>query len=186
MSTDSGSGSSWKLLVFSENTVDATRTTPQMTGFAASVKLKKQQVAQTGLTGEKVFQWDKRSGSLLVTSFQQKTSLRFRMVRNMDYMIEIARYDSYASPEDDRPQKTNWTASLWNTEWDTELMANGSLEIGESADWDPRIGTFFPDPYGKSSIPGGDSEGLKEFLQIVRDVADFLDEIRGKSAHPRI
>ena len=150
-----------------------------MVEFAESVKLKRMPKRRVDLTGEKVFEWDKTPGSMMVTEFHQKTSLRFRLVRNMDYLIEISRYDSCDHPiTNDQRQTTNWAATLWNAEWDSELMANTALEIGQSATWEPTLGTFFPNPSGAATPEGGISEGVKEFLEIASEVNDFLNEIK--------
>jgi len=153
--------------------------------FAESVKMKKASDAKVELTGEKVFDWDRIPGSMLVSSFSQKTSLRFRLVRNMEYTIEISRYDTYEHPSAKKPQTTDWAANLWNSDWDSELMANTSLSIGDSADWDPRLTTFFPDPYGAVTTEGGISAGLKEFIEIAGDVNSFLGDIKKQLPHLR-
>ena len=69
-----------------------------MKDFAQSVKLKKADHMKVELTGEKVFEWDKTPGSMMVKAFQQKTSFRFRHAVNIEYIIEISRYDSYTYP----------------------------------------------------------------------------------------
>ena len=166
--------------------------------------MKKGPKANVELTGEPVFDWDKTAGSMLVVAFQQKTSLRFRIVRNMDYMIEIARYDTYDVPknalqtltnqmkkpqisqpiirEEDPSQRTNWGATLWKSSWDDQFVPNTTLGIGQQAYWDPKIGAWFPDPpasgASKPAEEGEVSEGVKEFLQIVGEVNRFLHDIK--------
>ena len=185
--------SSWKLQASIENIIDRTRTTPKMAEFAESVKLKKTPGARIDLTGEKVFQWDKTPGGMMVTSFEQKTSLRYRLLSNMDYMIEISRYDTYdisttigqsLNPSNqpqikgNLPHKTDWAATLWNNEWDTTFIPNSSLGVGEAASWDERLGTFFPCRSGGPSAKGAVDEGIKEFLQVVGDINNFLKDLK--------
>ena len=165
-----------------------------MVAFAESVKLKKVPGARIDLTGEQVFQWDKNPGGMMVTLFQQKTSLRYRLVSNMEYMIEISRYDMYDCPptnnqfpsnlsrqpgvKEHQFQKTEWAAILWNNEWDSTLIPNSSLRIGESSDWDERLGTFFPSQSGAPTADGAVNEGIKEFLQTVNGINKFLNDIK--------
>ena len=199
-----GRGPSWKLSASTENTIDPSRTTPKMTAFANSVTMKKGPKENVELTGESVFEWDKSAGSMLVVAFQQKTSLRFRLVRNMDYMIEFARYDTYDVPkpalqsltnqlmkksqisqppivrDQDPSQRTDWGATLWKSSWDDQFVPNTTLGIGQQAYWDPKIEAWFPDPVGApaSAREGEVSKGVKEFLEIVGEVNGFLSEIK--------
>ena len=171
--------SSWQLQASTDNPVDRSRITLRMKAFAQSVMVKKGPLAKTRLGGDKVFSWDSSFGSMPVTAFVQKSSLRFRLTRNPEYIVEISRYDTYEDPSATaiRPQEANWGATLWNPEWDSELAANVGLGIGESAAWTPRLETFFPNP-GQSTSGGGITPGLNEFLQIVGDVNNFLNEIK--------
>ncbi len=178
-------GSSWKLRASTENHIEPARISPKMVEFMESIKLKRGPNTTIELSGDKVFDWDRNPGCILVTAFQQKTSLRFRLVRNMDYILEISRYDTYGRQgEEKKTTQTNWGATLWNTEWDAELMANGSLGIGQSADWDPRLQTFFPAQSGVSD-PQVVDQGILEFLKIVGDVNEFLNGIMGGLPHPQ-
>ncbi len=172
-----GSGPSWKLRASTENNIDPARISPKMVQFMESIKLNKKPNTLIELSGDKVFRWDKNPGCMSVSTFQQKTALRFRLVKNMEYILEISRYDTYEGQEDEiKIKRTNWGATLWNTEWDAELMANGSLGIGEAANWDPRLRTFFP-AQSTVSAPQEVDQGVMEFLKIVGDVNEFLNDI---------
>lgn len=171
------SGPSWKLRASTENHINPARITPKMVQFVESIKLNKEPNTTIELTGDKVFRWDKNPGCMLVRAFQQKTALRFRLVKNMEYILEISRYDMYQSQGDEtKITQTNWGATLWNTEWDATLMANGSLGIGEAADWDPELRTFFPSQ-STVSAPQEVDQGVMEFLKLVGDVNEFLNDI---------
>jgi len=80
-------GPSWRLRASTENHIDPTRISPKMVEFVESIKLKKEPSTTVELSGDKVFHWDRNPGCVLVTAFQQKTSLRFRLVKNMDYIL---------------------------------------------------------------------------------------------------
>lgn len=170
-------GPSWKLRASSENYLDSARITPKMVQFMDSVTLKKAPNTTIELSGEKVFHWGESPDCMRVMIFLQKTSLRFRLVKNMDFMLEIARYDTYGDQEGNVSVHTDWGATLSNSEWDAALMANGNLGIGQSANWDPRLRTFFPSQSVVSTDQGVD-EGVMDFLNIVREVNGFLNDLK--------
>lgn len=146
-----------------------------MVKFTDGVTFKKPFNAGTGVDGAKVLQWTSDAGMQVMT-FTQKTSFTFRLVKNLDYVVEIARYDSYVEQDDEIPARTNWGATLWNSEWDSTLMENSSLSIGESAKWAPTLKTFFPTGSSETSTsPSNDVDhNVSEFLDLVRDVNGFL------------
>lgn len=168
-------GPSWRLQASTENTIEPARITPKMAELADSVRLCKPSDVKIELTGHKVFRWDKGPGSQMITSYVQKTSLSFRLVKHLNYIIQLSRYDAYG-PED-KVIQTNWAASLWNSDWESELMANGNLGIGESAQWDPSLGTFFPAESG-TSTPQGTNKGVLDFLKVVEEVSGFLNDLK--------
>lgn len=177
------SGSSWKLSVSTEYPVDTSRITPKKIDFADSVKLNK--VPRTGFkpTGHKMFQWQKDfPGALRPISFEQKTSFKFRLVENTDFVFEIARYDVYGDPKDENlPVYTSWAATVWNTGWDATLAENSDLGIGQSASWSPEHTRFFPG-HGDSTEEGL-SPGVMKFLSTMQKLTDFLDDLKGKPSN---
>lgn len=179
------SGPSWKLRASIENHIDSARISPKMVQFVESIRLNKEPNTTIELSGDKVFRWDQNPGCMLVTAFQQKTALRFRLVKNMEYVLEISRYDMFQRQGDEnKTTQTNWGATLWNTEWDAALMANGSLGIGEAANWEPELRTFFPSQ-STVSAPREVDQGVMEFLKIVGDVNEFLNDIMKELPHLR-
>lgn len=178
-STDiQSSGISWELQVSTSQALDASRITPMMTAFVDSVKFKlplaseRPQIWDSAL---KVFTW---TSGMSVSSFEQKTSLRYRIVDNNDWMFEFARYDDYGGSVPGAPMSsspsTSWGATFWNSEWDRALGQNASLKIGEAAEWDPQLDKFFP----RSRRTVGDpreSAGLRQFLANTKAIAELLD-----------
>jgi len=63
-------------------------------------------------------------------------------------------------------------------------MANGSLGIGESANWDPRLRTFFQGQMSVSA-PQEVDQGVLDFLKVVGEVNDFLSDIKIELPHLR-
>ena len=173
------------LHVLNENTIDKSRITPRMEEFANSVTLKKIPPGPLKPTGHKMFRWKKDfPGVMRPRSFEQKTSYRYRLVHNNDYIFEIARYDVYGDPEDENtPVHTSWAATLHNREWDSTLAGNPELSIGQSADWNPSLATFFP---GHSpSADRGPDPGVVDFLSTVEMVTAFADDLKKEAPHLR-
>ena len=159
-----------------------------MTEFAESVKLAKIPRTKTELTGQKVFTWKKDfPGSMQPSAFQQKTALRYRLAHNPEWEFEIARYDNYGNPKSENvPVETNWGATLYNVDWDAILTRNSTLGIGETAEWSPKLETFFPSRPGTADRGAeGTDPGVTDFLQIVDTVAKFIDSLKQELPHLR-
>ena len=178
-------GSSWMLHILNENTMDKSRITPRMEEFANSVTLKKSPPGPLKPTGHKMFQWRKDVyGAMVPRSFEQKTSYKYRLKHNTEYVFEIARYDVYGDSKDENtPVHTSWAATLFNCEWDATLAGNSELDIGQSGDWNPRLATFFP-AHG-SSVDKGPDPGVVKFLSIVDMVTAFTDSLKKEAPHLR-
>ena len=178
-------GSSWMLHILNENTMEKSRITSRMEEFANSVMLKKSPPGPLKPTGHKMFQWRKEVyGAMVPKSFEQKTSYKYRLKDDTDYIFEIARYDVYGNPRDENtPVHTSWAATLYNREWDATLAGSSELGIGQSAKWDPRLATFFP-AHG-SSVDKGPDPGLVKFLSTVDMVTAFTDSLRKEAPHLR-
>ena len=170
-------GSSWMLHILKENMADKSHITPRMEEFANSVTLKKISPGLLKPTGHKMFRWKDFPGAMRPRSFEQKTSYKYRLVHNNDYVFEIARYDVYGDAKDENmPVHTSWAATLYNREWDSTLAGNSELGIGQSADWNPRLATFFPGHV--SSADKGLDPGVVEFLSTVEMVTAFVDDLK--------
>ena len=156
---------------------DPSKIDDDMGDFASNLSFRRKFAAEPGLTGQRVFKWDPLSlGAEKVVKFEQKTAVRFRLVRSRDWILEIARFDTFdvaGNATDDPPLlSTKWRACMWNTEWDSTFSENTGLRIGECAKWIPKLGLFFPN--AEEDAPGPD-KGLKNFLQNVQDVAFCLE-----------
>ncbi|KAL8831744.1 MAG: hypothetical protein Q9191_000672 [Dirinaria sp. TL-2023a] len=167
-------GCSWKLQVSHEVEVDDSRVTPRMADFKSSVTYKPPSAGvQPELTGYKVFQ---HASNLKVEHFEQKTALRYRHVRHSNWIFELARYDSFTGNNVTASEKTQWGGSFWHTEWDNILGANNLLDIGEAANWDPRLSKFFPENAGTPNK--GKDTGFQDFLQDVEYITEMLDGMK--------
>ena len=144
--------------------------------FAGSVKLKNADRCDIARTGKKQFDWIRSDypGCLKPSEFEQKISYRYRLASNASWTFEIAHHDCYG-PYDDMPTTTYWGASMWNKDWDSVLTENSGLTIGEVAEWDPFLSTFFENGDPSTNNP---EAGISQFLQTVQMVNDIVNEIK--------
>lgn len=160
-----------------------------MKEFAEGVRLAKIPRTKTEITGQKVFTWNKDfPGGMQPSGFEQKTALRYRLTSHPEWEFELARYDHYGNPKSETiPVETNWGATLHNTNWDSILMANSTLGIGEAGGWEAKLETLFPPGPDTADMEGveGMDPGVTEFLRTVETVSKFIDSIKKELPHLR-
>lgn len=146
-----------------------------MTTFRKNIKTKQfPKGSKPDISGLKVFSWNP---GLPISSFEQKTSLRYRLVNNSDWMFEFARYDQYGGENPLIPTSTSWGATFWNSEWDRTLGKNADLKIGDPAKWDPQLDTFFP--RSRSTLRDSkEAAGFRQFLANTRAIVELLDGVQ--------
>lgn len=146
-----------------------------MTAFIKSIKYNREvKGANTLLTGQNVFTWDT---SLKILSFEQKTSLRYRIANRENWLFEFGRYDTFESSAGNEPTSTHWGATMWNSDWDRILGYNTDLEIGQPANWTPTLDTFFPaNPHTLESAD--ELTGYRQFLENMKIIVGFLDRMK--------
>lgn len=146
-----------------------------MTSFIKSIKYDRAaKSANPVLTGQKVFIWET---SLNILSFEQKTSLRYRITNREHWTFEVGRYDTFEGSAGNEPASTHWGATLWNTDWDRILSSNTDLKIGQPANWTPTLSTFFP--ANPDTLDSTDELiGYRQFLENMKIVVGFLDQIK--------
>lgn len=127
------------------------------------------------MSGQRVFNY---VPVIPVIKFEQKTALRYRLVKDASWVFELSRYDSFRSPSANIPESTHWGAMFWNSEWDHYLGQNADLEIGKAARYEPSLTTFFPKGFTTAST--GSDSGLKDFLLNMKAVVELLDQLKEK------
>lgn len=146
-----------------------------MTDFIKSIKYNRAaKRANPVLTGQKVFSW---GTSLKILSFEQKTSLRYRIANRENWLFEFGRYDTFEKSTGNAPVSTHWGATMWNSDWDRILGYNTDLEIGQPANWTPTLDTFFPaNPHTPDRVD--ELTGYRQFLENMKVVVGFLDRMK--------
>lgn len=149
-----------------------------MRNFAESVQFN-EPLAGTlvAARGPQVFKY---LANLPVNNFVQKTAWQYRLKTENTCTLEITRYDSLSEARSNTTAKdpskfmrTRWGASLYNRAWDTTLSENANLVLGEMANWNPTLQTFFP--WGISTSLAEANAGFHKFLQNVDAVAAALE-----------
>ena len=146
-----------------------------MTAFIKSIKYNRAAKGTNPvLTGKKAFTW---STSLKILSFEQKTSLRYRIVNRENWWFEFGRYDTFENSAGNEPVSTHWGTTMWNSDWDRILAYNTDLEIGQPANWTPTLDTFFP---ANQHTPDSVDEltGYRQFLGNMKSIVCFLDRMK--------
>ena len=85
---------------------------------------------------------------------QQRRSYRFQIAAS-DFTLELNQFqDRMREPGTDKAISTyqpRWGLSLYRGEWDVMLTKNERLPIGEQADWQHDVTTWFPADIGRGS-----------------------------------
>lgn len=146
-----------------------------MTNFIKSIKYDRAaKRANPLLTGQRVFIWDT---PLTILSFEQKTSLRYRVANREHWTFELGRYDTFEGSTSNEPTSTHWGATLWNSDWDRILGYNSDLKIGQPANWAPTLANFFPvNPHTRDSVD--ELTGFRQYLENMTTIVGFLDRIK--------
>ena len=169
----------WGLNVTADYVVDQSKMNIDRMEFAKAVQLltPSGHASQKG-AAELMFNFSREG----VQHFQQKTAWRYRLKANGGYVLEIARYDTFdlkgkygmLKPNERKPKTTHWGGSFWNEIWDEKLSTNSSLQIGEKAQWDPSLDSFFPKNFrNQSTTP---EVGFDDFVRNVQSVVNILNE----------
>lgn len=146
-----------------------------MISFANGVKLSTKDVKNVYTTGRKQFTFSNEPGALKPSLFEQKTAYRYRLSSANQWIVEVARYDTYNTTSE-LPTSTNWAASMFNSDWDSTTSQNVVLGIGQRAAWDTSLETFFPTCDLIDKLDTGSR--VVDLLQSVRLVSNFLDDMR--------
>lgn len=146
-----------------------------MSNFIKSIKYDRAaKRANPLLTGQRAFIWDT---PLTILSFEQKTSLRYRVANREHWTFELGRYDTFAGSTSNEPTSTHWGATLWNSDWDRILGYNSDLKIGQPANWAPTLANFFPvNPHTLDSVD--ELTGFRQYLENMTIIVGFLDRIK--------
>ncbi|KAL9587285.1 MAG: hypothetical protein Q9212_000332 [Teloschistes hypoglaucus] len=167
-------GLSWQLKISAETSLDPNRITPQMQDFTKSVAYRRPPpTVNPALSGYKVFT---TPPNLRIVGMEQKTTFRYSLKAQPQFVFELTRYDEYNGDDPCLPSSTQWAAIFYDREWDENLGENTKLGVGEAASWTPQVNPFFR--HGKGSATGSSGEGFTDFLLHMESVMSFVDRLQ--------
>lgn len=112
-------------------------------------------------------------------SLQQRIAYRYRLSQS-DYALELTRFQdceyqskaSLISATEATVFEPRWSLSVHHLNWDKMLSANESMSIGEMAEWEDDIATWFPECSGPESeiLGGGNILGFQQLLRKLETV----------------
>lgn len=107
-----------------------------------------------------------------VKMLQQRVSYQFGLM-NSDFTLELSRFQDRVYTQKSRlpgnadcqTYEQRWCLEVYHNNWDTMLTRNEHLAVGEMADWDEGVKTWFPE----DDEPGDFSQvkGERGFEQLV-------------------
>ncbi|KAK5132908.1 hypothetical protein LTR08_008354 [Meristemomyces frigidus] len=178
---DLNSGAAWQFDILASQAVDESRLPPLLKKFASSVEILPAEAKHR--SPERVFVRHTPHASL--RSVQQSISYRCT-IKQSDFTLELNHFKNRVrpsrSPSGGTPadHEARWSLSVYRAEWDTMLARNESLPIGEIADWEDDVRTWFPFDLGMGiDTPDEDEGGWTQFLEKLERVETLVQAVRG-------
>ncbi|KAI4258248.1 MAG: hypothetical protein LQ352_001301 [Teloschistes flavicans] len=160
---------------------DSNRITPQMQDFTDSVAFRKPPpTVNPALSGYRVFT---TSHELRIVGMEQKSTFRYSLKAQPQFIFELTRYDEYNGDNPWLPSSTQWAAIFYDRGWDEKLGENAKLGVGEAASWTPQVEPFFKHSIG--SATRSSEEGFTDFLLHMESIMNFIDGLRSTKQKPR-
>ncbi|KAK4560565.1 hypothetical protein LTR86_005762 [Recurvomyces mirabilis] len=104
---------------------------------------------------------------------QQRRSYRF-LIAASDFTLELNHFqDRMREPGTDKTIQTyepRWGLTLYRGEWDVMFTKNERLPIGEQADWQHDLGTWFPADLGRGSEPVDENNPDQGWWQLMQKI----------------
>ena len=114
--------------------------------------------------------------SPLLESFTQKSSFRFRVKRNPNYILDFSIYNSFRA-HDGKYISTRWAVTVYHQCWDEILIKNSALRRGAKAGWKPSLEQFFP--CTRNATTRYQHAGFTELVEIAQSITELLDGMKG-------
>ena len=176
---DLNTGMAWQFGIQAAQAVDESRLPNQLADFAHRVRIDPKEARK--VNPDKSFIIHKPYAGHL-RSIQQRVSYRYGLATS-DYTLELTRFQTRTYP----PRKSialppgeatvyepRWSLSVSRIEWDKEFTKNERLPIGERADWNHDVDTWFPEDIPKSSEEENTGAGFAQLMEKLKKVAKLV------------
>lgn len=178
--TDLNTGMAWQFDIEAAQGVEESRLPRPFTEFAHGVVIDANAILKG--SDEKPFVIYKSYG-VIIKSIQQRTSHRYGL-SSSDYTLELTRCQDRMYP----PRKSafmpageptvyepRWSLSVYRIAWDTMFTKNERLPIGEIANWEHDVETWFPEDLTASPGPEGQKpQGFGQLLEKLKAISKLL------------
>ncbi|KAM0723284.1 hypothetical protein Q7P37_001485 [Cladosporium fusiforme] len=161
-------GAAWQFDMTASQIVEDSRLSPELQRLADTIRIN-DKIAQQQNTEKPFVQFNPNP---YVKSLQQRTTYQFG-IANSDFYLELSRFQDFVFARKSRkPGDTDcqvyevrWSLEVYHNTWDRLLTRNAHIAVGQMADWDDDVETWFPE----DDVPGDFEQvkGESGFEQLV-------------------
>lgn len=157
--------SAWNFSLSASLAIDSKRLAPEFDDIANSIRLDAS-LARAQRSDKKFVRWNPYAP---VKTLQQRTSYAFAL-KNSNYTLELTRFQDRvfsgkAGGVESEVYESRWGLEVYHSVWETLLASNEHLPVGEMADWDDDVKTWFPEDDDMGDL--GQVKGESGFGQLV-------------------
>lgn len=166
------SGTAWQFDMTASQVVEENRLPPELQRLTDTIRID-DFAAQQQRTDKPFVRWNTNAS---VKQLQQRTTYQFG-IANSDFYMELSRFQDrvfaprsrMAGDADCQVYEPRWSLEVFHNTWDKLLARNEHITVGQAADWEDDVKTWFPE----DDIPGDFEQvkGEKGFEQLVAKLA---------------
>lgn len=164
-------GSAWQFDLVATQTVDVGRLPPNLVRLAETISID----ATVMRRQRSDISWVKYVPYAPVKLLQQRASYRYELGRT-DYTVELTHFQDrvftagmqISHAPNVATYESRWSLEVYHNAWDTMLTANERVAVGERADWDDDVATWFPSNYTQDDGSEGGEDGFEQLLTHLR------------------
>ena len=184
--SDLNTGLAWRFELSASHAVEESRLPARLVDFAHGVRINAKE-AQKANPQESFIIHKPYAGHL--KSIEQRISYRYGLAAS-DYTLELTRFQTRVYPPrrslalppgEPKVYEPRWGLSVYRGEWDTEFTKNERLPIGERADWEHDLETWFPEDITSTSPVGEKKEegiGFEQLMEKLKKVGKLVREAK--------
>ncbi|OQO04834.1 hypothetical protein B0A48_07851 [Cryoendolithus antarcticus] len=167
--TDLTDGSAWQFDLVGAHAVENKRLPENLAKLADHIKIDPEEARRNH--GDINF-ISRFTPYLPTKSYQQRVSYRYNLAQS-DYVVELTRsQDRICTASSRNPGdytikafEPRWSLEVYHSSWATQFAQNENLAVGAKAQWDAKVGTWFPmDDMGDMEAGKTTDDGLEQLL----------------------